>query len=200
MTGLLPLLGVTLAVSMLMWLAGIRGLLFAVAGVAMIVGAVAAQQIEEADREPVSVRQRPPVPSLAASRHAFTDRFTRSENWLAMADSMATRGNTADASGVLIAAVKQHPRDYTLWTGLGTMLTAHGGGLNPAAELAFERAIKLAPTYPMPRYFFGLAKLQSGDRQGALEQWRIVLATAPADASWRDLVEDRIRATEAAPD
>ena len=77
------------------------------------------------------------------------------------------------------------------------MLTAHGGGLNPGAELAFERAIDLAPTYPTPRYFYGLAKMQSDDRAGALAEWRAVLASAPADASWRGLVEDRIAATEA---
>ncbi len=196
MSGLLPIMGLGMLVAGLLWLSGARGLIFALACAAMLGGGLAFDRLtlESAQLEPAQPRR--DVQSFAPARHAFTDRFTRSENWLALADSLASRGKTADAAGILIAAVKQHPRDYTLWAGLGTMLTAHQGGLNPGAELAFERAIELAPTYPTPRYFYGLAKLQSGDRQGALAEWRAVLANAPADASWRGLVEDRIAAAE----
>lgn len=192
MSGLLPILGLGFLAAALLWLSGVRGLLLVLACATMLAGGLAFDQhkVERPQSEPAQARR--DVPSLAADRHAFTDRFTRSENWLALADSLAARGKTADAAGILIAAVKQNPRDYTLWTGLGTMLTAHGGGLNPGAELAFERAIELAATYPTPRYFYGLAKLQSGDRKGALTEWRAVLASAPADASWRGMVENRI--------
>ena len=189
-------------VAALLWLSGTRGPILAAALAALVGGTLLYDRLSLAQSGPALIQPRQEVQSLASIRHAFTGRFTRGENWLAMADSMAARGNTADAAGILIAAVKQHPRDYALWTGLGTMLAAHGGGLNPGAELAFERAIDLAPTYPAPRYFYGIARMQSGDRQGALAEWRAVLATAPADASWRGLVEDQIEATETsrAPD
>lgn len=192
MTALLSLFGLALAIAVLLWLAGLRGLVFAVAAIGLLGGVVATQRVVSVSDGSVAVPGQARVQSLAATRHAFIGRFTRSENWLAMADSIASRGNTADAAGILIAAVKQHPRDYALWTGLGSMLTAHGGGLNSGAELAFERAIDLAPTYPAPRYFYGLARLQSGDRQGALAEWRKILTTAPAGASWRGLVEAEI--------
>ena len=34
------------------------------------------------------------------------------------------------------------------------------------------------------------------DRNGALKQWREVLANAPADASWRPIVEDDLATVE----
>lgn len=195
MSGLMACLAMGLLVAALLWLSGARGMIFAVALVALFGGGLAFARLHSVQTVPESAVSRHQVQSLAPVRHAFTGQFTGGESWLAMADSMAARGNTADAAGILIAAVKQHPRDYALWTGLGTMLTEHGGGLNPGAELAFERAINLAPNYPAPRYFYGLAKLRSGDRAGAIAQWRAVLANAPANASWRPLVEDRIKAT-----
>lgn len=194
MSGLLSCLALALLIAVLLWFAGARGSFLAVGIVALLAGSFTFDRLSRVQLEPPSAKPRQDVQALASLRHAFTGRFTRGEHWLTMADSMAARGNTADAAGVLIAAVKQHPRDYVLWTGLGTMMTAHGGGLNPGAELAFERAIDLAPAYPAPRFFYGLAKLQSGDREGALAQWRAVLASAPANASWRGLVEDQIKA------
>ena len=197
MSGLVLSIALALLITALLWLSGARGTVLVAALVALIGGALMFDRMRITPTTAAPTEARQDVGSLASLRHAFTGRFTRGENWLAMADSMAARGNTADAAGILIAAVKQHPRDYALWTGLGTMLTAHTSGLNPGAELAFERAIALAPTYPAPRYFYGLAKLQSGDRTGALGEWRAVMASAPAKASWRDMVEQQIKSTEA---
>lgn len=197
MSGLMVMIALAMLVAILLWLSGVRGAIFAGALIALVGGGLVFNALHSIRTSTQAANSRKSVQSLAPDRHAFTDRFTRGETWLALADSMAARGKTSDAAGILIAAVKQHPRDYTLWTGLGTMLTAHEGGLNPGAELAFERAIDLAPTYPAPRYFYGLAKMQSGDRAGAVAEWRAVLATAPAGASWRGLVEDRISEAEA---
>ncbi len=199
MIALLASVALAVLTAALLWLAGVRGLLLGVAGIALFGGAVVFDRLHHVETGLVQTKTRPGVQSLAPLRHAFTGRFTGGERWLSMADSMASRGNTLDAAGILIAAVKQHPRDYSLWTGLGTMLTEHGKGLNPGAELAFQRAIALAPGYPTPRYFYGIAKLRSGDRDGALQEWTAVLAAAPADASWRGLIEDRIRDAQSAP-
>ena len=197
MNGLILCAALAVGVSFLLYAAGARGMILSVAGVALIGGTLSFRAVQH---DGVAVHAPPlasrtAVVSLAPVRHAFTGQFTGGERWLMMADSLAARGNTANAAGILIAGVKQHPRDYSLWTGLGTMLTEHGGGLDPGAELAFERAIELAPSYPAPRYFYGVAKLRSGDRAGALAQWRAVLANAPANASWRTLVEEQISAT-----
>jgi cytochrome c-type biogenesis protein CcmH/NrfG len=52
------------------------------------------------------------------------------------------------------------------------------------------------PNHPAPRFFYGLALARSGDRAGALALWKGILATAPADASWRPLVEGGIATLE----
>jgi cytochrome c-type biogenesis protein CcmH/NrfG len=66
--------------------------------------------------------------------------------------------------------------------------------LTAPAELAYRRAAELSPGYPGPPFFLGLAAARSGDRQTALALWRELLADAPADASWRPMVEDAIAA------
>ncbi|MEO8141767.1 MAG: tetratricopeptide repeat protein [Sphingomicrobium sp.] len=201
MSGLVLCIVLAVGAALTLRVSGARGIVLAGAAIALVCGVILFSALQ--DDESVAAASSPAThieyESLAPVRHAFTGQFTGGERWLAMADSMAARGNSADAAGILIAAVKLHPRDYTLWTGLGTMLTEHGGGLNPGAELAFQRAIDLSPGYPTPRYFYGIAKLQSGDREGALAEWQAVLAVAPANASWRGLVENRIRATRLSP-
>ena len=137
------------------------------------------------------VSKAPPIP-LTSLRHAFYGEFTGSESWLRMSEGMASRGNLADASGIRQTAVRRHPTDPHLGIGLGNALVDQAGVMTPPAELAYGRAIELTPDYPAPRFFLGLALARSGNRGGALLLWRSVLADAPADASWRPLVEDAI--------
>jgi cytochrome c-type biogenesis protein CcmH/NrfG len=135
---------------------------------------------------------------LVNARNAFLGQFNRSSHWLIIADSYAARGKTQDAVGLLRSATRAHPDDYALWLGLGNALADHAHSLTPAARLAFDRSRQLAPTSPAPGYFLGLAMLRSGDPEGALAEWREVLAKAPADASWRPRVEDGILLIESA--
>lgn len=194
MNALMVCVVLAVAIAILLRLSGARGMLLALACAALVAGCLLFRAIDGNGPMPVdrSTTASRPGASLAADRYAFLGRFTASERWLGMADAIASRGNTADAAGVLIAAVKQHPRDYALWIGLGNMLTDHTGGLNPGGRLAFERAIDLAPDYPAPRYFLGVAEARSGNVAEARRLWAGVLANAPANASWRPLVEDRL--------
>lgn len=134
----------------------------------------------------------PHVIPLTGARRAFFGEFTGGEHWLIMSESLARNGRTADAVGLLRSAVSEHPRDPALWVGLGNALVDHAGVMTPASTLAFQRAAELAPQHPAAPFFQGLALARSGDRAGAIAIWRDVLAGAPADASWRSLVEDAI--------
>ncbi len=133
---------------------------------------------------------------LANARHALFGQFTRSERWLILADSFASRGKTQDAVGLVQSGLRAHPDDYVLWVGLGNALVDHAGILTPAADLAYARAAKLAPWSPAPPFFRGLALLRSGDRNAALAEWQALLAAAPAEAGWRPLVEDGVAMIE----
>jgi len=131
---------------------------------------------------------------LTQARHAFFGEFTPAETWLRMSEALERDGQSEDAVGILVNAVKRYPGDPQLWIGLGNALVDHAHGMTPAAELAYKRAEAVAPGHPAAPFFFGLALARSGDRDGALQLWRQILATAPKDASWRPLVEQGVAA------
>jgi cytochrome c-type biogenesis protein CcmH len=135
---------------------------------------------------------------LTEARHEFFGSFTPAESWLRMSEALARDGQSADAIGILQNAVRRYPGDPQLWIGLGNALVDHGRGLTPPAELAYRRAEQLVPGHPAPHYFYGLALARSGDREGALAEWRQALDGAPKGAAWRPLVEQGIAALTAA--
>lgn len=180
---------VTLA---LLWLMKLRGPLLTLASAAIAFGcagyAVQGHPDLEGSARTAADRQ-PPLP-LTGARHALMGQFDGSDAWLNMADALASRGNTEDAANLLRAQVARYPNDYKLWVGLGNALTDHARTLTPSARFAFNRARELAPGYPAPPFFLGLAEARSGNPQEAVRLWREILANAPADASWRPMIED----------
>ena len=192
---LLLLLGASIAV---LWAIGVRGAMLQLSGAALLFGAAGYAMdgrpgLESAPR--VAEQGGAPIP-LTNLRHAFFGKFGPTEHWLLISESFARRGRTREAAGVLESAVREHPDDPVLWVGLGNALADHAGMLTPASELAFRRANELAPEHPAPRFFYGLALARSGDTDDALSIWRELLASAPANASWRPIVEDTVAAVE----
>ena len=57
------------------------------------------------------------------------------------------------------------------------------------AKAEFDRAIALDPNEVKARYFSGVAAEQDGRKDDAVTIWRAMLASAPADAPWRPLVQ-----------
>ena len=198
MSGWIALL-LLLAVSFgLLWALRVRGAMLQLSVAALLFGAAGYTVLGQPSlpSSPRSAGERqPPIP-LTNLRHAFFGQFTPTEHWLIISESLARRGKTQEAAGVLQSAVREHPGDPALWIGLGNALADHAGTLTPASELAFRRAQELSPNYPAPRFFYGLALARSGDPKDALVLWRQILAEAPADASWRPFVEDAVAALE----
>ena len=112
-----------------------------------------------------------------------------------MADGYQRRGDTEGAAELLQAAVGRHPQDADLWVAYGYALVVHGGNMmNPAAQLAFQRAAAIAPNHPGPRFFYGLALAQGGNYDEAERIWRELLPTLPADSQFRAITEQRLQA------
>jgi cytochrome c-type biogenesis protein CcmH len=198
MSGWLILLLLLLASGIALRLSGARAGVLQLAGAALLFGAAgyAWQGRPDLPGESRGAAQKtPPVP-LTRLRQAFDGNFNPNQHWQVMAEGRAALGKTEDAVALMRSAVRQHPRDATLWVGLGNALVDHSGVLTPPAQLAYERAAELAPTYPAPRFFLGLALARSGESATAIALWKSVLADAPAEASWRPLVEDAILAVE----
>ena len=198
--GLLALL--TLA---LLWLMKLRGpiLTLAAAAIAFACTGYAMQGRPYLAGTPRASADRAPPPPLSGARHALMGQFDAADAWLSMSEALASHGNTEDAANLLRGQVRRHPDDYRLWVGLGNALTDHSRMLTPSARYAYQRAIKLAPGYPAPRFFLGLAEARSGNPEEAIQLWQGILADAPADASWRPMIEDGIllmsRGAPAAP-
>lgn len=117
--------------------------------------------------------------------------------WLNFADALQRAGMTEQAVEAMKVATAAFPRSPDLWVGLGNALAMHGDGfVSPAARLAFARAAQIAPDHPAPLYFLGLAYLQSGQADEALRSWEQLRARLPADAPWRPMIDERIRAVK----
>ena len=184
-----------------LWLLNIRGALLKAVAAALLLGAsgYALQGHPALNGAPAPGRAAHQVVSLTDARHAFYGNFTSAETWMRMSEALARSGNSTDAVNILQNAVRRYPGDAQLWVGLGNALVDHAGGLTPPAELAYQRAAAVAPGYPGPRFFHGLALARSGDRARAIATWRELLFDTPADAEWRPLVQQGIAVLEQPP-
>jgi cytochrome c-type biogenesis protein CcmH len=176
----------------LLWLLKLRGPILTLAAAAVAFGCAgyALQGSPELKGTPRASAERPAPMPLTGARQALMGQFDSSDAWLNMADALASRGNTEDAVNLLRAQVARRPRDYKLWVGLGNALADHSHTLSPAARFAYRRAAELALGYPAPPFFLGLAEARSGNPEEAERLWRGILANAPANASWRPMIED----------
>jgi cytochrome c-type biogenesis protein CcmH len=179
-----------------LWWLGVRGgLLTAVAAALLLGGAgYALQGSPDLAGAPAAGDEGRDVMPLAEARHAFFGEFSPEESWLRMSEALARDGKSEDSVGILQNAVRRYPGDTELWIGLGNALVDHARGLTPPAELAYQRAAEAAPGHPAAPFFYGLALARSGDRRAAIEIWNRILAKAPANASWRPLIEQGVTA------
>jgi cytochrome c-type biogenesis protein CcmH len=198
MTGWLILAGLFALAILALWLLKVRGAILMLAASAMLFGSVGyvVQGHPALAGSPRDAESTPPPIPLTDMRHAFFGNFSAEESWLSISEALARSGDTEDSVNVLKNAIGKYPSDPELWVGLGNALVDHAGVLTPASEYSYERAAELAPGHPAPLFFMGLALARSGDRDGALNLWKQVLAHAPPDAEWRPLVEDAVAALD----
>ncbi|MBX3561971.1 MAG: tetratricopeptide repeat protein [Sphingomonas sp.] len=136
---------------------------------------------------------------FAALREDMLGRFDRAAAWLTIAESYQRRGDTRGGAQILKSALRESPDNADLWVGLGNALVVHGDGMmSPAAQLAFQRAQRLAPDHPGPRFFYGLALAQGGNFDQAEQIWRQLLAEAPEGAEYRTTIQERLNALQQA--
>ena len=196
--GLLILLVLALAAFAAIWrLAGLdrAAAQFVAAGLLLACAGYAWQGSPGLAGSPHGAAARPPVPetAFAALRKDMFGRFDAADWWLGLAESRLRRGDTREAAGAIRAGLRARPGNAILWTGYGDALVLHGDGLlSPAADLAFRRAVSLAPKHPGPRLFYGIALAQNGRLEEAELAWRQALALSPAGAPWREGLERQI--------
>ncbi|HEV7658412.1 MAG TPA: tetratricopeptide repeat protein [Allosphingosinicella sp.] len=139
---------------------------------------------------------------FAILRPHLLGRYDRAAYWMTLADADRRRGDPHAAAARLGEAVRSNPRDAGLWIAYGYALIAAGGGQpGPAAQLAFERAARLAPDDPGPMFFHALAltrmpRLEA--YQQAFGEWRELLPNVPEASPYRAAIAERLAALEEA--
>ncbi len=113
--------------------------------------------------------------------------------YVTVADGFARRGQFEDAAGILSGAVSQNSNDGEAWLALANALVEHAdGSLTPAALYAYGQAQEVLPGHPGPSYFLGVSLIRSGQPVEARKLWAETLERAPADAPWRQQMEERL--------
>ena len=118
------------------------------------------------------------------------------EGWLMLGRSRSALGDEPAAVEAYRKAQGLAPENPAMLIGLGQSLVGTAGGVvTPEAKGLFERAQKAGVADPRAGFYLGLAAAQAGDGHRALDTWRQLLAGAPADAPWRQQVEEAVRST-----
>jgi cytochrome c-type biogenesis protein CcmH len=122
------------------------------------------------------------------------------EGWVLLARTFASLERYPEARAAYSQAISLAPKEPRLHAELGELLVlAAGGDVTAEAEAEFAKA----GDDPRARFYGAEAALQRGDREAAKAGLRALLATAPAEAPWRKVVQERlaeIAPGEIAPD
>ena len=120
------------------------------------------------------------------------------EGWDAIAPVYMSWRRYTDAAEAFRRSVRLLGESPKRLTGYGhAIVLANNGVVTEDARKALERALVLDPNLIEPRLLLAIAKEQDGQFAAAAEAWRAMLATAPQDAPWRKLVEERLAQDEA---
>jgi cytochrome c-type biogenesis protein CcmH len=176
-----------IAAALLLGLPALTGALYAHLGSPHQPSAPFAGRAEE--RAQVAARQQGSLPSvetlitrLEAQRVSNPDDLEISSR---LARAYALAGRFDDSAEVYREAISRHPDVAELHSALGEALVmASDDIVGPEAHAAFDQALALDPADARARFYGGLAMLQRGERQDALDTWIDLVENAPAEAPW----------------
>jgi cytochrome c-type biogenesis protein CcmH len=118
---------------------------------------------------------------------------TDGRGWDVLAPVLFKLGRFDEAVRALRNAIANNSETAARRADLGEALSAAAGGVVTAdAKSEFERALVQDKNDVKARYYIALAAEQDGRADDAAEQWRAMLASAPANAPWRPLVQSAL--------
>ena len=112
--------------------------------------------------------------------------------WLLLARSEVGLGRYREGAEAYARAAELSSNRPDIAAEWGEAQVLAAGSVTPAAAKAFEAGLKDKASAPKSRYYLALAKLEQGDRQGALRDWADLAADSPPDAAWQPLLRQRI--------
>lgn len=118
---------------------------------------------------------------------------TDGRGWEVLAPVLFKIGRYDDAARAFRNSIQYNGETATRRADLGEAIAAAAGGVvTNESKSELERAIALDPNEAKARYLVGLAAEQDGRRDDAANIWRGMLASSPADAPWRPLVQQAL--------
>ena len=117
------------------------------------------------------------------------------EGWILLARSYTQVGRYRASSEAYARAVEQGADDPQVLMSYAEMLTAVAdGNVPPKAKQLIEQTLAAEPRDPRARYYFGLSQAQAGKTRDAFGTWMSLASDTPAEAPWRNLLEQQITA------
>ncbi len=117
------------------------------------------------------------------------------DGWAALAPVYTRLGRLDDAAGAyghivrLLGSTAEREADHG-----EALVRAARGAVTPEAHAAFERALRLAPEDPRPRFYLAMALGQGGKAEEAKTAWEALIADAPANAQWLPAAQKELAA------
>ncbi len=149
----------------------------------------AGRAAERAQRAGAQDRQQASQPRVEAMIARLEEQQARTPDdpdaSLRLGQAYALAGQFERAAVTYRAAIARHHEVGPMHSALGEALVMLSGGIvGQEATAAFKRALELDPGDPRARFYAGLALLQGGKRQAALDAWVDLIEDTPADAPW----------------
>ena len=134
--------------------------------------------------------------TVAALQERLKADPSSAEGWLLLARTQAARAHwqeSAEAYHEALTLTKERPDVAAAYAEM--LVTAADGVVTDAAREALEMAIARDAKNPSARYYLALAEAQAGNVKEAIDAWQALLAEAPTDAPWAQMVRQRIEDT-----
>ncbi len=117
------------------------------------------------------------------------------DGWVLLGRSYMVTQQPVLAIEAYAKAVTLRPEDAALQSYLGEAIVFSADGtVTEKARAAFVKAVEADPTDPAARFYLAMADAQAGNLRKALDAWIALAADTPADAPWRPVLNQQLRA------
>ena len=135
---------------------------------------------------------------IAKVRTALMARLAKDPNslegWVLLARTDANAQDWQGARAAWQKAVAISHGDYQVLENYGELLVmAAQGQVTAEAQDVLHRAVTRDSRAYRARFYLAMARLQAGDRAGAITDWRRVQHDAPANSPWRGEIDQTIK-------
>jgi cytochrome c-type biogenesis protein CcmH len=132
------------------------------------------------------------VARLEARLEAAPEDF---DGWLLLGRSYMVTQRPLLAIEAYTKAAALRPDDATVHAYLGEAIVFSADGtVTDKARASFSKAIDADPADPAARFYLAMADAQAGNLKAAFDSWLALAADTPADAPWRPVLDQQLRA------